>query len=99
MTDETPIACSLDAEEMAQRGNEFSALRALSVERTQRGISVLYAREQEAAVRDLVRREGECCPFLDLRVSVEGRGVRLDVEGPEDARPVIEAFLELASAR
>ena len=95
---EIPIACSLDAAGMAQRGNEFSALHALHAARTEEGIAVLFAHDAEAEVRDFVRRESECCPFLSLRVSVDDAGVRLDVGGPADARPIIDAFLDLATA-
>jgi len=93
-----PIACSLDAQGMAERGGEFASLPALSATRTARGISVLFTRDSEDAVRDFVRRESECCPFLDFAVAVEDAGVRLDVDGPDDARPIIEAFLDLAGA-
>jgi hypothetical protein len=96
--DDTPIACSLDAEEMAVRGQEIAALRALSGTRTQTGITLHFARGSEAAVRELARRESACCPFLQLRVAVDDdTGVRLDVDGPEEARPIVEAFLQMAA--
>lgn len=91
-----PIACSLDAADMAERGDEFAGLPALSASRTARGITVLFARDAEAAVRDFVRRESECCPFLDFAIAVEDGGVRLDIDGPDDARPILDAFVALA---
>ena len=96
MADDTPIACSLDAEGMAQRGTEFAALRALSAERTPTGITALFAADLDAAVRDFVRRESECCPFLRFAVHTDEQGVRLDIDGPDDARPILDAFLDLA---
>ena len=97
MDDAPPIACSLDAEGMAQRGSEFAALRALSAERTPTGITALFAAGFDDAVRDFVRRESECCPFLQFAIgTADGGAVRLDIDGPDDARPILDAFLDLA---
>jgi MerR family transcriptional regulator, copper efflux regulator len=95
VSEQPPIACSLDGEGMAQRGGEFAALAAVSASRTARGITVVFAPGTEVAVRDFVRRESECCPFLEFAVAVAEDGVRLDIDGPDDARPIIEAFLGL----
>ena len=99
MPDDTPIACSLDADGMQQRGRDFTALRAVDARQTARGITVLFAPEAEAAVQDFVRVERECCPFLTLDVTTTADAVRLDVSGPDDARPIVDAFLQLAQPR
>jgi hypothetical protein len=74
---DVPIACDMSTaddtpdERLAEYGRLFA--RAL-VRRARRddGVVLTFARDERAAVEDLVRRESACCPFLDYRVELIG---------------------------
>jgi hypothetical protein len=71
--DHLAIACSLGASEYAERLREFRRLFAVSLRASEREPTVLHLRldsetAHEAAVRDLFRREHECCPFFRFDV-------------------------------
>jgi hypothetical protein len=92
-----PPACTLDAAAFAERRARWEALaeRALAGrESTPGGVRLRYRAEPGVAgeLRELVRLEGECCAFLDLRLRDEGGGITLEVSGPPEAAQVIEAF-------
>ncbi|MGH7819429.1 MAG: hypothetical protein ACREQ9_06640 [Candidatus Binatia bacterium] len=96
-----PIACSLDAGGLAERRRRFRDLAARLLLRSERsgGAARFEFRadsaETEAAVRELASLEKECCPFFDLSVSAASGVVRLEVSGPEEARPAVEALYEM----
>jgi hypothetical protein len=97
-----PHACSLSPSERAGRGAEFRALAdAALVNRERRdGVVRLGFRDEpavRATVEDLMRRERECCPFLDFRVVAERGVVTLEIAATDPAdRPALDAFFELA---
>jgi|SRR5688572_11375450 len=63
------------------------------------GLRLRFDGSVEQALRDLAEREAECCSFLDLTITAEGRSVVLDVtSGMPEARPVIDALGELVGA-
>ena len=98
-----PVACSLSASEMAARGDELRELsrRALvGRARTSGGVRLEFAHSEatEAAVRDLVRRERECCPFLTFELGVDAGRLTVEVSGPGDAQPLLDAVYEQAAA-
>ena len=63
------------------------------------GLSLWFETTVEATLRELVAREADCCPFLDLTVVPEATSVRLDVSSSHaEARPVIDALGELVGA-
>lgn len=100
MTDEMQspaIACSLDAEGQAARGRAFAALCPQSMQRAGNALVAHYRAEDEVDVRAFADAERACCPFLDITVDHEGDGVVMRIAGPEDAQPVIDAFLSLQS--
>ena len=94
-------ACSLPADEQGDRAAEFRALAASALVARERdgGAVTLSFRDEPAvreAVEDLVRRERECCSFLDFSVGRNGDRVTLAIgAGPED-RAALDAFYELA---
>jgi hypothetical protein len=54
--------------------------------------------EIERRTRELVAGEARCCPFVDFDLRRENWALVLDVVGPPDARPVIDALFEAARA-
>jgi len=89
---ETPIACSLSAGELAQRNQAGRNLaeRAMvgSPVTKANGIQLRFLDTAEDEVRALIEAESKCCPFLDFQLQ-SGPTLVLDVQGPDEARPLI----------
>ena len=96
-----PVACSLDADGMAARRAEAARLlRAGSAERVveEDGSLVLVFRgrtELRAEVRELVRREKECCPFFDFVLAERGEELTVVARAPDDGRALLEGLFSL----
>lgn len=98
-------ACSLDAEGMATRAADFSALLAPNL----RGVRRQGARAEidlaldAAEERDLARLlelERECCPFWRFSLTRRsGRLVRLDVRAEAPYEAALDAFLTFTGHR
>ena len=86
---ETPIACTLTPAALAERREEWRAIRtdALLAEE-ERGRVVTTRWRAEPGIRQrflgLVEAERVCCPFLDLRLQ-DGDPLVLTIELPADA--------------
>jgi len=92
------IACSLDAGGQATRAGEFHDLFAgalLDKTRTSDGALLRFDPAHAAAVRELLAREKECCPFWDFRFSDEPGALRVEVHAPADAGELLDRLLEL----
>ena len=101
---DNPVACSLSPGEMAGRQQEARELARQALvgrERSDGGVRLeyRYSNEVDAAVRDLVRRERECCPFLELRVEAVADRVTVDISAPPDAQGVLDAIYEASAPR
>ena len=103
---ETPelveIACSLDAADMASRVAEFEHLfmTALASQRREPGqlrLEFAVAGEDEAAVRDLLAREAECCRFFSFGFERDGDTLVVTMDVPDAAQPVLDEFEALAA--
>jgi tRNA A37 methylthiotransferase MiaB len=99
MRESIPLACSLSAEDQADRRVEFAEVagRVVSREPTERGVRLRFRGAPGFAeqLADLARREKECCPFFDFRISSIDDEVLLEVGAPPDARPIVEALFAL----
>lgn len=92
-----PIACTLDAAAMGDRGDRWRALadRALVGRERAAGRATLRLASSDGVaeeLRELVRLEGECCAFLDMRVEEDGGELVLSIAGPPEADPLLDAF-------
>jgi MerR family transcriptional regulator, copper efflux regulator len=88
-----PIACSLSAEGQEERRDEAAALmqRALVArEPLDGGVRLRLRRDSEGELRDLVRREQECCPFFRFSFREEGGELVLDATAPAEARELLD---------
>jgi hypothetical protein len=93
---ELPIACTLQGASLAERAEWLRRLGSEAlIEGARRGDRLELRFQAQAAddIRELVRAERECCPFLDFEVERAGEEVALSVTGPPEAVPVLEDML------
>ena len=95
-----PIACTLSAADLRdQRDTLLLGLADHAVHRTPlpRGIRLRFTptAERMRQIDAVVRRERECCPFLEFRVGLAlgDRSLTLDVTGPEGTASLIAELL------
>lgn len=99
-----PIACSLDAADLADRTGEVRRLAARALvgrERMPEG-QVLRFRDSggiEAELRDVIAREKACCPFFEFALERRDGELRLEVRAPEAARPLIDSLFTASASR
>jgi DNA-binding transcriptional MerR regulator len=93
--DEIPIACTLHPDALRGQLEDWQALlaRAARREPLDDGVRVEFASNapREELMR-LVAAEQECCQFLRFAITVDTRGVALEVRGPQDAGSIIEGL-------
>lgn len=104
MTEETPIACSLEAGELEQRLAAIAAIGADSlIARSVEGGRHLLRFRADATTRQrlegIVAAEKECCSFLDLTLSEEEAGeLLLSIAAPRDAQGLANGLSAAFSA-
>jgi hypothetical protein len=100
MTDDTPIACSLNASQLEQRLAEIAAVGSASlISHTREGDRHLLRFRDDATTRQrleaIAAAEAECCSFLELLLSEDAGELVLSIGAPEEAEAVAA---ELAAA-
>jgi len=95
-SDEEPaIACTLSAESMKGRLDDWQALLT-HVERRERideGVrSVFAASVPMSDLIGLVAAEQHCCQFFRFNITVDTHGIALEVRAPQDALPIVESM-------
>jgi len=95
-----PIACSLSAADLCeQRDTLLLGLADHAVQRTPlpSGVRLRFAptAERMRQIDAVVRRERECCPFLEFRVGLAlgDRSLTLDVTGPAGTATLLSELL------
>jgi hypothetical protein len=96
------IACSLTPGHYAQRVREFRDLFATALRHVRREPTRLYltfnpGAVREHDVRDLPRREQECCPFFSFSVDAAATMIRVDVAVPNGAEECLDDFERMAT--
>jgi len=90
-----PIACTLTGTRYGERLDSIAELAREGLRGWRRNDLLLELRYRAAVgdrVRELARKEAECCPFLALQVS-EGDGeVCLTITAPEAARDLVDSL-------
>lgn len=89
------IACTLSAGSMKGRIDDWQALLA-HVERRERideGVrSVFAASVPMSDLIGLVAAEQDCCQFFRFSVTVDNRGIALEVRAPQNALPIVKSM-------
>jgi MerR family transcriptional regulator, copper efflux regulator len=89
------IACSLSATEMPDRLTQWSALLSHMAHRDDIADGVRVSFLPSAPFDELMRlvaAEQSCCQFFAFAITVDDRGVALEVHGPPDALPLVHAL-------
>jgi hypothetical protein len=92
-----PIACTLTGASQQERAQWLQRLgTAALIDGAREGdrLELRFRPEAAADVRELVRAESECCPFLSFAVEPAAGQVVLSVTGPADAAPVLDSLFE-----
>jgi hypothetical protein len=100
-SEEAQLTCSKGNEEVAEIGKLLLTLAGCSLSPPERTASGYRLRlrsdaEIETTLREFVRRDKECCPFLDFTVQRGPQVLQLDVHGPEAASRVHDLCVEFA---
>jgi hypothetical protein len=95
-TDATPpIACALQPGSMAGRMDDWDRLVGFVTARwaTDSGVRLEFAPQAPIdEVARLAAAEQDCCSFLSFSLTVDGRGVALEVRAPDYALPIVHAL-------
>jgi len=100
--DETPIACSLPSESIEPRLDEWRSVVSSTRHResTETGVRLHFGRDADVvSIARLAAAEQMCCGFLAFTLTIDADGVVLDVNGPPDARAMIDGLFGVARAR
>ena len=95
-----PIACTLQPGEMPERMADWqsvlgSALRTLEPPTASR---IEFARDVDLAeLARLIEAEQQCCTFFSFALTVDGRGIALEVGAPDTATEIVSAVFGNAS--
>lgn len=96
-SDSTPIACSLDSESVQERFAEWQALleHAEQREPIRDGIRLTFAPSTPThELMRLAEAERNCCQFFEFAISIDARGLALEVRAPHDALPLVLSLFE-----
>jgi len=105
MSTELPIACSLGAADFAERRALIAALGrdallAAGVESNRNRAQLRFRPESRDRVESFAAAETECCPFFAMRVDEVPEEVRLTIDAPAEAQPLLhELVAEFSGGR
>ena len=99
--DPLPIACTLPPEAMPDRLAEFRRVTGAVSDRVplDRGVRLEFDADalDVARLAALVRAEQECCEFWEFAITIDVRGVGLEVRGPDGSADLIDALFGVAA--
>lgn len=96
-SESVPIACMLEAGDFKERLAWIADLNRrvlLGSRRDDLRLELTYTPHALEDVRELMRREQQCCAFLDFDLRIEDGAVQLVVTAPEAAREAAELVFE-----
>lgn len=94
-TDAAPIACTLSSQSMHGRLEEWRQLLSHVTNRApiDSGLRATFGSATPLAeLMSLVAAEQDCCQFFDFAITVDTRGIALEVRSPADALPLLQLF-------
>jgi MerR family transcriptional regulator, copper efflux regulator len=97
--DAPPIACTLAPEAMPERLAAFRrfASSVSARRRLDRGVRLEFDDIDVATLAALVRHEQQCCEFWEFAITIDMRGVGLEVRGPHGSADLIDALFGVAA--
>jgi len=95
------IACTLSPGDYAERLRAFrrlfaASLRGVRREPTHLPLTFEDGAGREGELRDLLRREQECCPFFGFAVAAAGDALVVEVTVPDGAEECLDDLVRLA---
>jgi MerR family transcriptional regulator, copper efflux regulator len=97
---DVPIACTLEFGAMPDRLAEWEAVLAGVARRSPLGPSGLRLEFDTVDITELVRlvvAEQDCCSFFSFALTVDGRGVALEVTAPQGAESILADLFGVAA--
>ncbi len=95
-----PIACTLDSESLRGRFGEWQHLLSFvdSRQPIDNGLRATFGPATPLGeLMRLVSAEQDCCKFFDFAITVDTRGIALEVRSPADALPVLHGLFGVAT--
>jgi hypothetical protein len=95
MTQRTPIACTLGADDRSARLTTARELgrRALVGLDVRDHRALLRFRGEPQGVEALVRAESECCAFLEFARARQGEVTELEIRAPDGGEPLLRGLV------
>jgi DNA-binding transcriptional MerR regulator len=91
-----PLACTLGSEEIPERLVQWQAVMDHAVSRTTAADGALRLEFDDAGILDALARvavaEQQCCAFFSFSITVDARGVALEVRAPDDAGDLVTSL-------
>ena len=100
LTSAPDISCSLSHDQMSDRITDWQAVLAHVLERSplEGGIRLTFGPDADIAeVARLARDEWTCCSFFGFVLTVDGRGMALEVQAPAAAQPLLASVFGVAA--
>jgi MerR family copper efflux transcriptional regulator len=97
----TPIVCTLGGDAMPARVDEWQSLLEHVTERSPLAGGTRLTFEEDAPVTELARlvhAEHTCCAFFAFAITVDDRGVALEVTAPPEAQALVAELFGAAAA-
>lgn len=101
-TKSSAIACALVAADYKERLAWIEELNRASLRAYRRDgsrIELAYDLSATVRVREFVRREQQCCPFLEFAIQEGENAIFLVIEAPEDACEAADVLFGSYTAR
>jgi hypothetical protein len=90
-----PVACTLPAEAMPARVEDWTGMLRFVTRRSSVDGGVRLELDPTVPVGDLARlasAEHDCCRFFSFALTLDARGVGLEVRAPDDARSIVSSL-------
>ena len=95
----SPIACTLASESMPGRVEDWRAVLDHVERRESIDGGVRASFDRSTPLEELIRltaAEQDCCRFFDFAITVDRRGITLEVRAPDDALPIVHSLFGVA---
>jgi len=92
-----PIACTLAGRDLQDRLALIAALTRDALrgyERADLTLTLRYAIEAAPRVQEVVRKERDCCPFLNFEIHEQADEIWLTINVPEEVRKNIDTLFK-----